>query len=90
MLLGSSRLHCLFRAHMCLCLSSLQFKTPEELAVMQYCNDIASAAHVELLRYAKPGECACVCIAGACSCFAAMHCLSGTAEVHTLQCDDCA
>lgn len=31
------------------------FKTQEELAVMQYANDIASAAHVELLRYAKPG-----------------------------------
>lgn len=35
--------------------SRVQFKTPEELAVMQYANDIASAAHVELLRYAKPG-----------------------------------
>ena len=23
---------------------------------MQYCSDVASAAHVELLRYAKPGE----------------------------------
>ncbi len=34
----------------------MQFKTQEELAVMQYANDIASAAHVELLRYAKPGE----------------------------------
>jgi Xaa-Pro aminopeptidase len=37
--------------------SAMQFKTPEELAVMQYANDIASAAHVELLRYAKPGQC---------------------------------
>ena len=35
----------------------MQFKTAEELAVMQYANDIASAAHVELLRYAKPGPC---------------------------------
>ena len=35
----------------------MQFKTAEELAVMQYANDIASAAHVELLRYAKPGRC---------------------------------
>lgn len=31
------------------------FKTVEELAILQYCNDIASAAHIELLRYAKPG-----------------------------------
>jgi Xaa-Pro aminopeptidase len=35
----------------------MQFKTAEELAVMQHANDIASAAHVELLRYAKPGRC---------------------------------
>ena len=33
----------------------MQFKTPEELAILQYCSDVASAAHVELLRYAKPG-----------------------------------
>lgn len=36
--------------------ATVQFKTPEELSIMQYCNDVASAAHVELLRYAKPGE----------------------------------
>lgn len=33
----------------------MQYKTPEELAILQYCSDVASAAHVELLRYAKPG-----------------------------------
>lgn len=51
-------------ANMCVCIRvpivywswCLQFKTQEELAIMQYSNDIASAAHVELLRYAKPGE----------------------------------
>ena len=32
-----------------------QSKLPEELAVIRYCNDIGSAAHVELMRYAKPG-----------------------------------
>ena len=28
-------------------------KLPEEVAIQQYCNDIGSAAHVELMRYAK-------------------------------------
>ena len=32
-----------------------QSKLPEELAVIRYCNEIGSAAHVELMRYAKPG-----------------------------------
>ncbi len=32
-----------------------QTKLPEELAVIRYCNEIGSAAHVELMRYAKPG-----------------------------------
>ncbi len=28
----------------------MQIKTPEELRIMQYANDIASAAHVEVRR----------------------------------------
>ena len=31
----------------------VQVKVPEEVAIQQYCNDIGSAAHVELMRYAK-------------------------------------
>ena len=32
---------------------TLQTKIPEEVAIQQYCNDIASSAHVEVMRYAK-------------------------------------